>query len=233
MQWQNFIRLTACVAVFAATGALAQDQFNPNFCANDFCNKLELGHVTGKTPAKLYWAPQQIKDCPAETKKCIMPGSLRPGQMVIAEGRNGDFVAVGFIDRDGTSEHGFMAASQYAAEPVQPSKNPPLSDWVGVWGTPDSRVTIRKSGDMLEADGEGYWPAKNYVQRPGMPGQNEGGFSAKAKPNGNTVLFKEGDDQYDCKVSALLFGPFLWLEDNSSCGGMNVRFLDLRARARK
>ena len=53
-------------------------------------------------------------------------------------------------------------------------------------------------------------------------GQNvhTGEFSGKATPAGNRGHYVEGE----CTIDFALIGNFLVLNDNSQCGGVNVRF---------
>jgi hypothetical protein len=56
--------------------------------------------------------------------------------------------------------------------------------------------------------------------------------TAKGKIVAGFVAFREGNDAYSCKVDLLRRGPYLVAQDNSYCGGMNVRFSGILMKVR-
>ena len=84
---------------------------------------------------------------------------------------------------------------------------------------------LKRAGDILDAEGEAYWPGKNV-----MPA-NEGAFAGNAKPAGNRLHF--GDEPQGCTVDMALAGSFLVVADNHGCGGHNVSFTGIYTRRRQ
>jgi hypothetical protein len=72
--------------------------------------------------------------------------------------------------------------------------------------------------NKVRAKGEAGWPGI------GEHARHTGEFSAAAAPAGREIAFREGDAAYSCKVDLLRRGPYLVAQDNSHCGGLNVRF---------
>jgi hypothetical protein len=69
---------------------------------------------------------------------------------------------------------------------------------------------------------EAYWPSANPSRADASGGPHTGEMSGEAAPNGDRVVFVDGEDE--CHVDATLLPPFLLARDNDRCGGANVRF---------
>jgi len=70
-------------------------------------------------------------------------------------------------------------------------------------------------GKKVQATGKATWHG-----RPGVA--HYGSFSATAEPEGNSAEFREPPGR--CQVNVHRRGPYLIVDDDSRCGGMNVRF---------
>ncbi len=63
---------------------------------------------------------------------------------------------------------------------------------------------------------------------------HDGEVNADAKLDGNVVFFREGpNEESDCTVRVARRGPYLILNDNGVCGGMNVRFSGIYIKNKK
>jgi len=60
--------------------------------------------------------------------------------------------------------------------------------------------------------------------------QNDGALEGEATLHDNRVVFAQGSGQDDCRVSMVLVGPYLVVDDNNACGGMNVSFQSVYRR---
>jgi hypothetical protein len=98
--------------------------------------------------------------------------------------------------------------------------NPPIEKWVGNW------VQWGGDFDLLGGSIEIHKTANNQLIAKGIMNyrQNTGEFEGTANPKGNELVISEGNDKNSCKVSMLLLGNFLLVDDNSNCGGLNVTF---------
>ena len=119
-----------------------------------------------------------------------------------------------------TGSTGWLPERRVAAHPLDPA--PPLAAWLGTWRYYDDKIVLKRAGDILDAEGEAYWPGKNV-----MPA-NEGAFAGTAKPAGNRLHF--GDGAQGCEVDMALAGSFLVVADNHGCGGHNVSFTGIYTR---
>ena len=98
----------------------------------------------------------------------------------------------------------------------------PFRHWLGTWRHYDDKIVLKHAGDILNAEGEAYWPGKNV-----MPA-NEGALAGTAKPAGNRLHF--GGGAQGCEVDMALAGSFLVVADNHGCGGHNVSFTGIYTR---
>jgi hypothetical protein len=109
--------------------------------------------------------------------------------------------------------------------PVPADPHPPLKAWLGTWSGGEDRVSIKLAGasGQLTLKGSATWHGQGDVV-------HDGEFEGVATPYGNRLHFEEsGADS--CTVDLTLVGRYVIAEDNSECGGMNVRFGGIWKRA--
>jgi len=97
---------------------------------------------------------------------------------------------------------------------------PDINAWFGTWNhyAADGHITISPlQGNKLKIDGLAFW-----YGRPGIV--HDGGIDGYGLVSGNTLQASEVESEYACKIKMKLLGQYLIAYDNSSCGGMNVRF---------
>jgi hypothetical protein len=91
---------------------------------------------------------------------------------------------------------------------------PGLDAWVGTWVAQEAEITIKRSGDELVVSGFAMWHH-----------QNTGEVNGKARPKGDLLQIGAEETEEDaCKVNLQSFGPYLLVDDNQNCGGLNVSF---------
>jgi hypothetical protein len=103
----------------------------------------------------------------------------------------------------------------------------------------EALIRIKPSGaQAVSVEGEATWGAgdKGRVSRGAV---NMGQFDGRAEPRDGIVLIAEkgvasfeaaGDTE--CAVRMRRLGPYLLVEDNRMCGGLNVTFRGLYVRKR-
>lgn len=97
----------------------------------------------------------------------------------------------------------------------------------GTWKYESDSIVIRAAApERVSGDGQAYYQTSETV--------NEGSFSAQAPvaAGQKELVFKEGDDESSCVVKLHRRGPYLIASDNGNCGGLNVSFNGIYARAR-
>lgn len=145
----------------------------------------------------------------APDSKCLST-ALRPGDPLVIYGTEGNWTCGYHSDEKGAAP---VWAPSSSLRPLEPDPAPPLSAWIGKWVGAEGHIAIEREGNELQLSGDAVWHGL---------GQNvhTGEFSGKAAPQGNRIHYVEGP----CTIDFALIGKYLVLNDNSGCGGMNVRF---------
>lgn len=211
--------LTLCCA--SAT-AWAQGEGNPaNWCRNGaFARDSEefgLARVRGEKGSRVYFYGEE-EGCPGPAAKCRQKAYLIPGDEVITSRTFGDWVCAWYQPARGTEAVGWLAADRLA--PVETNAKPALASWLGTWRFYDDEVIVkqgRAAGSLL-VEGAATWVGAN-------PGNvHVGELSGKAAPAANILKLVGGEDEFDCRATLRLVGPYLLVSDNKQCGGVNVTF---------
>ena len=103
------------------------------------------------------------------------------------------------------------------------------TDWLGTWRDGDNQIIIRRgqSPATFQIEGDAVW----YGAHENV---HVGSVSGAASPNGAELTITEGEpSDYACRVHLRLVGDRLIANDNSQCGGMNVRFNGVYMRGQK
>lgn len=175
---------------------------------------------------KVYFFSRKIacaqgSSCPARMKAYLVDGDV-----VFGGPQDKNFRCAYYGTARGTIVAGFIPADNLM--PFVENDDLTQDFLVGTWtygGNPEIVITAAGKKEV-SAEGEASWPG------PGIPPYHEGSFSAAASPAGKEITFREGDDEYSCKVDLLRRGPYLVAQDNSHCGGMNVRFSGILMKVR-
>ena len=162
----------------------------------------------------------QGSSCPARMKAYLVDGDV-----VFGGPEDKSFRCVYYGTAKGAIVAGFVSADNLT--PVAETEDLTQDFLVGTWtydGNPEIVITAAGK-DKVSADGEAWWRGLGQSY-------HEGNFSAVASWAGKEITFREGDDAYSCKVDLLRRGPYLVAQDNSYCGGMNVRFSGILMKLR-
>ena len=150
----------------------------------------------------------------AAGKNCL-PMVLQPSDTVVVSRSEGDW-ACGYLTARKGAAQGWVRSSDLRV--IEADPNPPLTAWLGTWVLDENRIRIERSrtSGKLSLDGEAYW-------RGGRDNVHEGAIAGEVTPQGNHAHYEEGSPE-SCNIDIALIGNYLLANDNSKCGGMNVRF---------
>lgn len=192
---------------------------------------LALGHVGDGAPRTNFVRNSDAKGCPSDAASCRDKGYLVPGNPVIVGRTRGTFVCVDYIGSKGADRAGWLPAASVVRDGA-PSVGQP--DWLGTWTQIESTITIKRAKEAgdLAIHGDATFGAldPDRVKRGAV---NVGEIEAKVAPRGADLAFAMGTDRTlpvdkgedgDCKVWMRRLGPYLLVDDNNNCGGMNVSF---------
>ena len=223
-----FLIVLAAVALSAIAPAAAQNR-DQKWCSDTWQQgEFDISTVKQITLMRAAEAPKTYflerngykAGCPQKGIACRKAYVL-PGQEVLVVGETGsDYLCAVFPNKDGDTQ-GWISRTALATLAAQPRQPQPLQAWGGTWNLHEGNfITIKIVGEILAGYGLGLWH------------ENDGEFSAKAKPQNDRVVFDDRTQSDDCKVSARLFGDYLLVSDNHHCGGLNVRFFGIYRRAK-
>jgi hypothetical protein len=229
-------RLALTVPLFSAiiaTTAHAQAGDCNGFRNLEAETTISLGVVNAGTPrVNFIKSASAERTCPNSGNDCRDKGYLVPGDQVIVSSTEHDFACVDYINAKGLGRAGWLPRS--AISPL-PDRASGLEDWAGQWaGGPEQAISIKKGSRRgeIKIDGEASYGSLD-PERAKRGAVNVGEIEAVVKPAGASLAFTMGDDAtlpydqgdtYDCRVRMRLLDPFLLVEDNGNCGGMNVSF---------
>jgi hypothetical protein len=242
--------IAACYAPvqvpFAALASLADQaelqRLGPPFttasCPAD--DWVGLAMIGGELPRASFVSPstEKLRECPSAAPACRLTSYLVPGDRVLVGSGIDGYRCVTFRSTDGRQTSGFLSS---AALVDQSTASPALADWAGRWVRDDeTSITIKVKGAALSLSGQATWGAHD-PERVKRGGVNTGEIDTVATPRGSLIAIGSGYDGAsppdvtkvdDCRARLRLFGPYLVIEDNTGCGGMNVSFTGVYTRRR-
>jgi hypothetical protein len=237
----RIITAAAVAAILAAGSARAEDDDASCRAAPELSASptLALGRIA--TPAErvhfIKGAAAQ-PGCPSSKPACVERAYLVPGDRVIVAMRRPAFVCATYINAKGGDRSGWLPAEAVADDSAAPVA---LADWLGTWSRAEAGIAVKpgKAG-ALRIEGEATYGARDpaRVRRGAV---NAGAIEGDVTPAGDRLSFAIGDNvtlpvdkgaESDCKVWMQRIGPWLVVDDNNSCGGMNVTFRGVYVRKR-
>jgi hypothetical protein len=216
--------------VLACAPAMAQDD-------PDWLGSAQLMRVTA--PAKSFFHDRDTDRC---TGFCARKAFVLKGDALIVHKRAAGFVDAEYVNAKGVATRGWLRATDLMADPG-PKQAP--SFWTGDWKRIEADIAIRpgaKAG-TLSITGDALWGSLD-PERIKRGAVNIGEIQGVVAPKGFNLSFAMGEngtlpfaevDEYGCAVRMRLLPPYLLVEDNYRCGGMNVSFSGtyVRKAARK
>ena len=174
--------------------------------------------------------------CPSRDASCARRAFVVAGDRVLVTGE-GEFLCASYKSPKGAETDGWLPDG---ALEIMATADTKLADWRGAWKRDvEGKISLKPAGAEIDISGEALWGSGD-PERVRMGGVHSGELSGKARPVGNVLALGDGYDgrkapdpehAEDCFARLRLFGPYLLVEDNSGCGGMNVRFNGLYVRS--
>lgn len=202
----------------------AQTPGNPeNWCRNGAfptdSQDFKIGKVKSgaKAAKKVYFYNDYEDDCPTN-EKCREKSYIVPGNEVIVSRVYKSFACSWYVPAKGIGTTGWIKLADLDISEV--NKQPSLRSWLGTWEFAENSIsfTQNKLPGYLNVTGEAFW-------RGLADNVHIGELDGREKPVGNIINFGSSDtDEYSCKATIRLIGNFLVVDDNSYCGGVNVKF---------
>jgi hypothetical protein len=207
--------LLSAAAIWVTTVPVCAGQGAPReLCSSDDSGTTpKLAEIAAAQPTTAYYFCSPGTDC--------LSATLAPGDPILVWKVEGDWTCGYHEDRHGAAP---VWVRSKDIRPLHFDPSPPLDAWLGTWEGGEGHIWIQKSKapGRLELDGVAQWHGLGDVV-------HLGNFAGEVSPNGNHVHFVESFAG-SCTVDLTLIGKYLVVDDNSACGGMNVRFSGLWKR---
>lgn len=170
--------------------------------------------------------------CPSTAASCREAAYLVSGNVVLVGPTLGEYVCATYVGAKGATRTGWLPQGALAVSTAPVG----LDDWVGTWKDgAEASIAITRKGEAVALVGSATYGMldPDRVRRGAI---NTGEFSADVRPRGAMLSFTQGDrgtlpyesgEEFLCRVRMKLAPPFLLVDDNGACGGMNVRFTGL------
>ena len=173
--------------------------------------------------------------CPSPESACKLKAFLVPGDQVLMNRGEGAYVCATFKAQNGVVTRGFLLRE---ALQVVPPEQTSAQKWDGKWlRDSEAQIVIESSGDEVKVSGTASWGGSD-PERVKMGAVNTGELEGSGKLRGKVLAigydpdrsaFPPPEDQAPdiCAAQLELYGPYLMVEDNGRCGGLNVSFTGL------
>lgn len=171
--------------------------------------------------------------CPDPGPACRERAYLVTGDAVILGERRGAFLCATYRSAkdDDVGRTGWIPAEAVA---VEPAASVAVEGWLGTWKQAEAqiRVTPGDKAGTLAVAGDATWGAGD-PDRVSRGGIHTGEMSGTVVPVGDAASFAVGEtgtlpvqkgSETDCKIWLRRLGPWLVVDDNLACGGLNVTF---------
>jgi hypothetical protein len=223
-----FVLLLVMLAAGVAPAKSQVDGDPENWCrAGGFTRyegELRIGTAKGNRSGRISFYNDFKPECPAES--CRESSYIVPGDKVVVTGEYKGFVCSWYTPARGGPTIGWIRSSDLSLS--TPARTVSFTSWIGQWTYADNTVsfTNNKLRGWLNVTGEAFWRGL---------GDNIhiGEVDDRVEPKRNVVLVGAREtDEYACKVSIKMVGPFLVVHDNMKCGGANVTFSGVYRRKR-
>ncbi len=220
------ILLALLMLMCVSTKALAQNaNDNPaNWCRNGLFPsdeaEFKLATVSGIRGTQLHFF-NDTDGCPSADAKCKLRSYLSTGNQVVVSRRYGSWICSWYQPRKGSETVGWLPVDSLVI--TGQAASPAFEKWIGRWKYDEQSLSIRRDSKSraLMVKGDAIW-------RGAGDNVHVGRVEAGALPQGHELILIEEE----CRVTLKLVGDYIVANDNSECGGMNVRFNGVYRRAR-
>ncbi len=183
--------------------------------------------------ARTYFVKDDVMahGCPNDGAACKDKAYLTTGDVVLTGAARGKFTCIGFAAAKGVATIGWFPTK--ALVPLSPPDQHPM-DWNGHWVATEQDIRIAPDkGDALSVKGDATWGMGDPA-RLARGGVHTGEVAGISRPVDGMLAFTMGDDgktlpydagdEFTCRVRMIRHGPYLVVNDNNACGGVNVSF---------
>ena len=193
---------------------------------------LTLGRITA--PGRTAFVKDGLarRGCPDPGEACRERAYLVTGDgLILGERRDAYVCATYRAEADGMGRTGWLPADAVAVEPPAPVAP---EGWLGTWTQAEARIQVSPGQEpgTLTVSGGATWGAGD-ADRVARGGIHTGEIEGIVTPQGDSASFGMGEDgslpieradAADCQVRLRRLGPWLVVDDNLACGGLNVTF---------
>jgi hypothetical protein len=218
-------RVLVATFIIAAWPAHAEDAFCAGVPKISTDPNLTLGHISSKATRVHF-----VKDgstqpgCPDHPPACTDKAYLVHGDRLILSTRRDAFICATYVNTKRAARIGWLPVDALAYDMAKPIAS---TDWLGKWSYDEADITVKagKTGTLL-IEGAATYGARNpdRVKRGAV---NTGAIEGEATPTGDRLNFTM---EFGCKVWMRRLGPWLVVDDDDNCGGINVTFRGIYTR---
>ena len=193
-------------------------------------NKVALARVVTKDARLKFVAgrSERTPACPSTENACRLKAYLVPGDEVLVDAADGPFVCAVFKSQGGTETRGWLPRAALQIAPAEPA---PARQWDGKWERDrEAQIVIKSRQDEVEVSGHALWGSGDR-QRVRRGAVRVGEIDGKGRPRGQTLAIK--NEAWDiCNAKLELYGRYLVVEDDGTCGGDGVSFTGIYVRVK-
>ena len=205
-------------ALLAAAPALAQGRAEPLCNSGDFPLHPEFHIATvGAATPRLYFF-KEGDGCPEQGARCQTRAFVLAGDRLLV-GKNRGAWSCAWYPGKRQETAGWVRNGDLTIQVA-----PLPDDWAGRWKARNSSGTINIAGK------DGSWTVQGKASWGSGATQHVGELGGPLRVQG-THAYLAGAQATDCGADFTRVGDFLVVHDNRQCGGANVRFDGVYARA--
>ena len=220
-----------CFAVAAHAGPVDCEQ-----------NKVALARVVTKEARLNFIAgpSERTPACPSAESACRLKAYLVARDEVLVDATDGPYVCAFFKSQGGTETRGWLPR---AALQMAPPEAAPARQWDGKWERDrEAQIVTKSHQDEVEVSGNAIWGSYD-PQRVRRGAIHVGELNGKGRPRGQTLAIgydpdrsgfppAKGEARDSCAAKLELYGRYLVVEDDGTCGGQNVSFTGIYVRVK-
>jgi hypothetical protein len=174
---------------------------------------------------RYFYAGDEKPGCPASTAACRRKAYVLPGDLLVATETKGGFTRVTYVAPGHTDPTEGWVETRGLLPRAAPA--PRLQSWIGAWSSWDENIEIAAGSrrGTLKLSGNALWGGRD-PERVARGGVHIGEINGEVlAPRGDRLDYTDDETDADsCHVKMRLLGPYLLVEDNNRCGGLNVSF---------
>jgi hypothetical protein len=205
-------------------------------------NKVALARVVTKDARLKFVAgrSERTPACPSTENACRLKAYLVPGDEVLVDAADGPYVCAVFKSQGGTETRGWLPRAALQIAPAEPA---PARQWDGKWERDrEAQIVIKSRQDEVEVSGHALLGSGDR-QRVRRGAVRTGELDGKGRPRGQTLAIGYDPDRSGfppakdevrdiCAAKLELYGRYLVVEDDGTCGGDGANFTGIYVRVK-